>query len=508
MLPGAVWSLWLSIVVVGHLAAASPAAPVRLADVEQAALTENWTEVLRLLDGVDGKALDPVFRLIKGHACLAMNQNNESVNLFLSTMGNDDLRAYQDWAARYASRHLDSPIAQYFAGDALARQGKWDAAVEAFNRADKLRSPHPLVLNARGVTYAQQGRVSEARVDFHAASLSNPQLADAHANIGALRIQTKEGADGAMAAFRRAQQVSKQFALAVHGKACIELIKGMNEGKQDFGDAVRLAGAAAVVELMLRNGVRYAATVGGADPDVLLADARKVGTAFSRRYDELGASAANWQSTSDKLHGMSWLPFNQRLADFAGNRAVERLEQIGSRYGTSGVSQWFDDHASQKQSMLAEVQRVGGYNTAIQGTERAVRDVGRTADIIGSTASLGLLASGAGSESALVSGAFALSGKMTAFGADKTLDWSTTHANFANSITEKYGLPTTPGGFDAGSSRGTAPGGVEISLAEINWDEGRWPFLAYYGLAYGLTQPAELPGPSPSREEKTHADVP
>ena len=57
---------------------------------------------------------------------------------------------------------------------------------------------------------------------------------------------------------------------------------------------------------------------------------------------------------------------------------------------------------------------------------------------------------------------------------DKTGQWSDHHVTSAEQI-----LRTNP------HPAANPPGGIKISLADINWDEGEWPFQGYFGLFYG-----------------------
>ena len=56
------------------------AQPAQIVDkkVEDAILVEDWKKVADKLGAVDPETPSPILRLIKGHACLALNRNNES----------------------------------------------------------------------------------------------------------------------------------------------------------------------------------------------------------------------------------------------------------------------------------------------------------------------------------------------------------------------------------------------------------------------------------------------
>ncbi|MBI3302861.1 MAG: tetratricopeptide repeat protein, partial [Deltaproteobacteria bacterium] len=114
--------------------------------LEAAIIKEDWSKVASLLDS--DSALPPAARLVKAHAYLVLNRNNESLCLFLSVSSEDDLRQWEEWAQSFAKKNPRGAIAHYFRGDALARLRQWDAALKAFNKTLELHPNHPLALNA------------------------------------------------------------------------------------------------------------------------------------------------------------------------------------------------------------------------------------------------------------------------------------------------------------------------------------------------------------------------
>lgn len=89
--------------------------------VEDAVLTEDWVKVSDLLTSVDTQTPFPVLRLIKAHAYLALNRNNESQCLFLSVSSEDELKQWQKWSNDFVTQNSQKAIAHYFKGDSLAR---------------------------------------------------------------------------------------------------------------------------------------------------------------------------------------------------------------------------------------------------------------------------------------------------------------------------------------------------------------------------------------------------
>src|SRR5207247_364967 len=108
--------------------------------------------------------------------------HNEAVCLFMELSSPEKLQAWEIWTTSFSRKHPESAIANYFRGDALARLGKLDEALKAFEAALARRPNHYLVLNARGVVFAVKGEIVPALLDFDAAEKSNPRFADADIN--------------------------------------------------------------------------------------------------------------------------------------------------------------------------------------------------------------------------------------------------------------------------------------------------------------------------------------
>jgi len=229
------------------------------ADAGRGSLEENWAPVVRLLADVNEQTPDPVLRLIKGHACLAANQNNESVCLFLSVQTIEDKQQWLRWTEAFVGRHSMEPIAHYFHGDAFARLERFEEAIESFKEADRGRPQHPFVLNARGVARAANGDWSQAFGDIYTASRRAPGFADAHANFGTLWIQKQDGAKGALEAFDKALEKCEDFVIARYGRGCAAYALGkLDEATSDIEGASQGDGLAAelvrqlVVLILLR----------------------------------------------------------------------------------------------------------------------------------------------------------------------------------------------------------------------------------------------------------------
>src|SRR6185503_5193335 len=132
-------------------------------EVEKALLGEDWSKVVELLAKVDGSTVSPVLRLIKGHACLALNRNNQAIELFASSANDHDRQEWRTWSQMIAEKYPKQAIALYLKGDAFARSKEWKAADECFEKALYLNPQCYLASNARGVVAHAVGNSLQAR---------------------------------------------------------------------------------------------------------------------------------------------------------------------------------------------------------------------------------------------------------------------------------------------------------------------------------------------------------
>ena len=197
-----------------------------------------WEKVIDQCGTDEQVRNDPVLRAIKGHACLAVNRNKESLGLLLSIGGEEGKQRWQEWAASFAERNPSSAMALYFSGDASARVGEWGRAERAYDLAIedfRERSPQPAVLalvyNARGVLHGVHGARDVSKADLQQACRLTPWLADAWASLGTLKLQHR-ATKGALKDYVRALDLSPDFALAENGRACA-LLHGGNEAQAE-----------------------------------------------------------------------------------------------------------------------------------------------------------------------------------------------------------------------------------------------------------------------------------
>jgi tetratricopeptide (TPR) repeat protein len=477
---GPILLVGLVLLIVGPAAADSVA--VLDPQLEKAVLAENWEAVIRLLPNEAEPNLAAPLRLIKGHACLATNRNKESLCLFLRASSAADLRQWEEWSEGFAARNPARPISHYFAGDAAARQHQWERAVADANVALGIDESHVLALNLRAVVFAHQGLLHRTRTDIERVlDITKGQLADAWANLGYYWIQRQEGAQGAVRAFDKAVDLSREFPLAFHGRGCVRLVLGQQEAKSDLAKAAEYGSCAA--DAMTTNCTQYALIysirAGGGDPKQLLAEIQSPGTTLNRRYgqNDLGASAANWfkaaEAGRNALGDMKWLPFNRRIGNaidgFCSNRGAERLYSMNEKYGVGSVESWGRNNVNIAPKAYDSLTRIDSWSKTANALGGGLSGIG-TGTIVSSMNRPGgitdnLMQAGIGG---------GLLGSGTAI-QSSTNKWNASVPQLKSAL-----QPT----LNLNSIYLNGPGGVQIDFQEVRWDEGDWPFVALYGLAY------------------------
>jgi tetratricopeptide (TPR) repeat protein len=201
--------------------------------LREAAASRNWPEEVSKIVGDNPAAiLWQVPRRLLGHVYLAANRNNEAGTLFGTVAQKRALADYQTWTRKLVGSFPDSAPAHYFYADALALSGLWREAEAEFNSAMAMDPPW-LPKSARALVYAARA-VQEKAIDRKAAdnlrdqaftdltelTITAPEVADVHANLGAVAVELLRAAKGAEKAYQRAIQVNRDFALALNGLGC------------------------------------------------------------------------------------------------------------------------------------------------------------------------------------------------------------------------------------------------------------------------------------------------
>lgn len=246
--PGSVWPLLLCTAMLAGLpfpASAQSVPYVDMGQVERAVLAEDWERILRL---VNDNPSSPVLRAIRGHACLALNNNNESLRLLVSISSEADSRQWQQWATEFADRNSRSAIAHYFKGDALARLQQWQASLAELNEATRLKPECYLAHNASGVVLHALGNARDARTEFAKALSHKKDFADAYASWGTLNVNDSTTRDSARTStgrsressskdgtkyFKMALAINRDYVLPRNGYGCVYY------GQQRYDDAAK-----------------------------------------------------------------------------------------------------------------------------------------------------------------------------------------------------------------------------------------------------------------------------
>jgi tetratricopeptide (TPR) repeat protein len=413
--------------------------------LEKAILAQDWERVIRLLPKEVEPNLPAPLRLVKGHACLATNHNNESLCLFLGTSSEIDLRQWAEWSARFLEQHPAHPIAYYFRGDAHGRLGEWDQATADLTEGCRFDPNHALLRNARGVVFAALGQANRAFEDFVIASEKPPHLADAFANLGAYAVQVKDGATGGIRDYDRAIALSPNFALAHFGRGCLRVaMSDCEAGQKDLDNCWTLAECSRPYFLTTLLQARGAlADANGTE--AVVADAADPGFAVSSR-------------TLDKFargdFGFNGWDLQNSLMNARDSREIDAI--------TRSVNQGIRIHPEAGPAVARD------YDAAQRGV------LGRgTLDKTISSWKVNLEAFGA----AAAPGGIASGRIGTEFGGQTYRDFSLSAQKFND-------LAYSIGKADLRSPNG-APQGFKAS-PPLGRDRGDWPFSPVYGLAYRL----------------------
>jgi len=191
----------------------------------KAVLAESWMSVIDLCEAKEDTPMPVHLRALKGHACLALNRNDESLVCLITIAEKSDRLTWKEWAFQFAGANPRNTMALYLKGDALSRLGKWDEAVTVYSEAlsqAKTQLAKAMVLNAMGVACVYLDNATEAMKDFEKACATAPSFADAHANLGTLLL-VAEAAEGASTKYDEAIHQSESFTLARIGRTCAML---------------------------------------------------------------------------------------------------------------------------------------------------------------------------------------------------------------------------------------------------------------------------------------------
>jgi hypothetical protein len=245
-----------------------------------------------------------------------------------------------------------------------------------------------------------------------------------------LRIESKEGAEAALRAFDRAlaAQLSPKFALALHGRACVELVLRKNEAaKRDFELAEKYGGCA--LAMMERNRVRIVAYWRGVTESELLAAIK---------------SGADAGTTLDSR----LIATNNALQNYFAHPSQRAYNNFISQYGhltpaqQQGVDNVIKSTLNDNPALASAFQR---NNSVVRETNKTDGLAPFLTGVVATIPYAGLPATYLG-------------------------NWTQQNYNSSNHF--------------ADLKPASAAGGLDMDLAKIAWEGGDWPFLAYYGLMF------------------------
>lgn len=430
-------------------------------DLESALLAEDWEKVINLLDTVNVETRSPVLRMIKGHACLATNRNDESLCLFLSFCSSEglykiaDLVKWSKWTKEMRKRNPQQSITYYFTGDAQARLSHLDSAVVEFTNSVRLDSTC-LSLNGRGVCYTALGQMSMAKQDFEDAISKNPNFADAYANLGARNIQMNDGASGALKRFNLAIDNSPGFSLALYGRGCIKMIMNNQlEAKQDINKAMTAFSCLFSSFVFAEDYKKMTAYWTGLTENELLASNEDtVGTTMDVSFKRFNTTVDNYKNNPSQFNfnrmaeAFNKLPeTNQKACWTDAMNRLEGLDKMPTHLNT--YQNW---------------NKPGGWADFWTGT---AKNIGRGFTAFGNPVQkLGGLAAQVGTEH---------------------MEKRWTSPNYQNACKMKDMFNSK---FDTYQNNCCPPGGVDMNFNNVYWESGNWQIDPHYGLQYHIKSPS------------------
>ncbi|KAA3609118.1 MAG: hypothetical protein DWQ01_09880 [Planctomycetota bacterium] len=479
-------------------------APVEASHVPKApldlALEGHWSEVVARLASVSAKSGTATERMLKAHACLAMNRNNESFALHLS-LSDEDLLSWLEEAEQVALKHPKNAIAHYLYGDSLAKAGRLEEAEGALSRSVQLDPESGLAWNAQGLVSVMAEKHEEARQQFRKASELSTELADPWCNQGMTLIGMAQGRRGATSAFQTAIQIDPEFATAHHGLGCLELLAG-REDSEHFDKAMQLLPEAQPIFLV--NETRYYAAQVERQSEEMFADAGELATSLQKTFEarQFASRASDFRNRADQATNPISKAFHSARAGMMQDRlvgAARKMDVADMRSLQQTDSRAFGQMLNSLSGARNRANTLDNASKALSLTDRAIA-YGR--DLMPG----GSLANRIGSDASDLSRSMTTNLKNDIGGAfDRAI--SVADTSIRRQIeTGTYTPPAipTPQGVSRGvpgnrsSINNLVPQGATTDQALVNWDEGSWPFEPIFGLMYASAEnPSDL-----EREQK------
>ncbi len=186
----------------------------------------QWEVVYQHLQSTEPASEDSTAKLVKAHAALATNKNNESLKLFMASASGADISEWDTWTASFLVQHPGNVVAHYLRGDAFARNQQFDQAIAEFTNAISIDPHDALSLHALGTIYAARRDWYRALEAFGQAAAVASNLAEAYSSLGATLVNLGESPNEARNFYNLALQNSPHYVLALNGRASTQFALG------------------------------------------------------------------------------------------------------------------------------------------------------------------------------------------------------------------------------------------------------------------------------------------
>lgn len=174
--------------------------------------------------------------LLAGISAVFVNDNRRATELF-ARAGESDRSAWLAWAGELSRAHPRSAAAHFAHGDALARSGELEGALQSYGRALAIDDAFVPANLGRGVALGMLARWDEAKGALEHTSALAPELAEAHASLGTMLL-CRRAVERAADEFEAALALDPRHALAMNGLGCALYADNRPaEAMQAFGKA-------------------------------------------------------------------------------------------------------------------------------------------------------------------------------------------------------------------------------------------------------------------------------
>lgn len=229
--------IWIFVLVAAGCQPADP--PPAL---ERALMAGDWGAIDAQAQALSQDAeLRPATAILRGYAALVRNDTKSAVAQFLQVRSGTSGARGLPWAQHLAARHPDRAILHVLAGDALARQGRWQAGMAHLDRAVALDPNLTLARLARASLRAARGDEASARLDLASLPGSAPLAAEAGVVRGLSLLQAGH-VDASLDELSRALQAVPDHPVAHNARGVAQALRGKwVEARAEFEVAFRLA---------------------------------------------------------------------------------------------------------------------------------------------------------------------------------------------------------------------------------------------------------------------------